>query len=143
MPRSIGNARSNAKQAKLVAKRIEPGQIYWFDRCPPLDGAVEAPHPVVLVLTTDEQGNDLNPVFAAVTTTQLTEDHDRIRLPSVEDYPSTSTGLAKPCLVLPRWVIWIDRSELGANIGHLPKPLLHQLTEAVLNRLDEPGDAPN
>lgn len=125
-----------------MAKRLEPGQIYWFDRCPPLDGTTESPHPVILVQTADESGNDINPVIAAATTTQFTPDHDRIRLPSVEDNPNTPTGLPKPCWVLARWVIWIDRSELGAYIGYLPKPLLYQLTEAVLERLDELGDDP-
>jgi mRNA-degrading endonuclease toxin of MazEF toxin-antitoxin module len=122
------------------APKIEPGQIYWLNDCPPLDGTRRERRPVIVVFVDDDDGNAMDRVIIVPTTTHPTRDPDRIVIAGLDQNPDSPTGLPKTCIALPRWFFPVERDHLWELMGRLPAPLLQRLEEAVEARLDCPDD---
>lgn len=118
------------------------GHMYWYDRCPPLDGVDIKRRPVVVVVCEDAEGQPFDPMDVIGITTDPSDDHDRIWIPNQRDDRLARTGIQTTCFALPRWSLLVYRNELvSANyIGTLSGVLLYRLLEAVNARLDEPDD---
>ena len=117
-------------------RRPEPGDIYWIDDLPPLEGGAPTRRPVVVV----EQWEDEIVVAVGVTTELLAP--DRIELPNRVTEPGTTTNLPRPCAVIPRWIVRISASRFmpESYCGYLPRVTLEQVLAAVENVLsDWPG----
>jgi len=122
----------------LVPLLIHPGDIFWLDGCPPLDGDRAERRPVIVVEDVDTLARGGPDTVVAATTSDCA-DPDRIDLPNQHDEPGTTTGLPRPCCALPRWCLLVPRSSLRDLAGRLPRVTLVALMAAVDARLDDMG----
>lgn len=116
-----------------------PGDVYWLDGCPPLDGEISERRPVVIIDDAEALQKGADPVIVVGVTTSDCQDPDRVDLPNELEAPGTTSGLPRPCCALPRWTIQVDRSRLRERAGSLPKVTLEQLVSAVESWLDSFG----
>lgn len=101
------------------------GEAYWVDGIPPLDGGEPKRRPVIVLDSAEVPGAEPLHVITVATTTSEGIDEDAVRI----EY-----GLPEPCWALPRWLLLIHRTRLGAYAGRIEGPVLERLTNAVLDR---------
>jgi mRNA-degrading endonuclease toxin of MazEF toxin-antitoxin module len=118
-------------------RAIVPGQVFWLDDCPPLDGQDVKRRPVVIIDDTDELRAGADPVIVVAITSTDCQDADRVDLPNTAEEPGSTTGLPEPCCALPRWILQVERARLSDYAGYLPKVTLERLLDAVERRMDE------
>jgi mRNA-degrading endonuclease toxin of MazEF toxin-antitoxin module len=122
-----------------VQNPIRPGDIFWHDRFPPLDGGVASRHPVIVVDDDATLAEGRRTVVVVGVTSTDCDDFDRVDLPNRHDEVGAETGLDRPCCALPRWFVTVARATLRERLGRLPEVTLAKLMEAVDKRA-EAGD---
>lgn len=118
--------------------KIRQGDIFWIDECPALDGGEEKRRPVVVVVPPVSRVGDMS-VVVAVSSTVSPSDGTRIELPNRTEMPGTKSGLTRPCWVVPRWYLRVERGRLiSANwCGYLTGAKLKEVVVAVLRVMEE------
>lgn len=104
----------------------KPGEAYWVDAVPPLEGGEPKRRPVIVLDAANVPGADPLHEIAVATTTDERADHDAVRI----EY-----GLPEPCWAVPRWLLAIHRTRLSAYAGKIEAPVLERLMDAVADRL--------
>ncbi len=114
------------------------GDIYWLDHCPPLAGEIAKRRPVVVISPSEITDSGSGVLIVAAMSTQVLASRapDRIPMPNKEQNPGCSTGLSKPCWLVPQWFLVVDRSRLQDRAGSLSPRLRRRVVAAVMARMD-------
>lgn len=120
--------------------RIRPGEIYWVDDLPPLDGQEAGRHPVIIIddLSALQIGED--PVQIVGVTTSDSGARESIELGYGTGSP---TGLRQPSRAIPAWHLLMYREHLGELIGRVPLVKLEQIRSAIESLYDVDADLAN
>ena len=108
----------------------QPGEAYWVDGVPPLDGGEPKRRPVIVLDSSVLPVIDPLHEITVATTTGDQPDDDAVKI----EY-----GLPAACWAVPRWILVIHRQRLGAYAGKVEAAVLERIMEAVLDRLDCDG----
>src|SRR5882757_1199020 len=116
-------------------RRILRGSIFWLKNCKPLHGTEYKERPVVVIVLPDEISPGSPAIVAACTTTPARSDKTCIQLPDIGTHPDAKSGLSKPCWLIPRWFLPVERDRLTNQCGHLTGKTLNEVLAAVRDEI--------
>ena len=113
---------------------IRQGQIYWLDKCDPLDGDHDKDRPIIVIASPEELRAEDFVLVVACSTHPRTQDVPRYAVPT--RFEAIETGLPKPCWAIRRWYFRVNRFRLTDLKGVCPEPLFTTIASAVLDQID-------
>ena len=105
---------------------IKRGDIFYADLSPVVGSEQGGVRPVLIVQ--NDVGNRYSPTVIAAA---ITSQHDKAKLPTHIEVPSTDSGLTRDSIVLLEQIRTIDKKRLKEKMGRLDGPSMAEIDQAL------------
>lgn len=114
-----------------VAELPCTGDVFWCEQFPGLHGHAAKDRYAVVVSPhgklPDTKGN-----YLVVPTSESSLSTFAVRLPSLTEYPQTSSGLPNPCVAVCDEFRFLKAEQLTRWVGDLRTPTVHRIQKRIL-----------
>lgn len=106
---------------------IHRGSVWWADLGETQGSRPGKRRPVLVVQASSFNASRLNTTLAAV----ITSNTRLATMPGNVFLPATAAGLAKDSVVNVTALVTLDKTDLQAEVGHLPASLMHEVDRGL------------